>query len=268
MTTVGLLYPGRRAEDDYPRLEVLLDSDIRLPVVRTDAGEDAQRVDALLATGTADRLAAGIAELRLAGAESLVWASASGSFVYGWEGAHQQIRTLARAAGLPASSASFGFVHAVRKLGVSRVAVGATYPQDITAHFTEFLRTAGIEVVASRSSGVRTAAEAAGWGRAELLELTGAADHPAAQAVLLPDTALRTAAHLPDLEDLVGKPVLTATQVTVWEGLRLADRRTWALHLGALFARPAEAPAPAAEPRARARARAHTPRPGRKRDQP
>ncbi|MGW6457933.1 maleate cis-trans isomerase family protein [Streptomyces sp. NPDC055078] len=238
MTTVGLLYPGHSAEDDFPRLEVLLDSDIRLPVFHTDIGEDAHRVDALLEMGSDGRLAAGAAELRLAGAESLVWACTSGSFVYGWEGAHEQIRALARTAGLPASSTSFAFVHAVRALGAGRVAVGATYPADVTEHFTGFLRAAGIEVVAARASGIVTAAEVGEWGPDRVIELARAADDPAAEVLLLPDTALHTAACLMELEEAVGKPVLTANPVTVWEGLRLAGRRAWALHLGTLFAKP------------------------------
>ncbi|WP_406000641.1 decarboxylase [Streptomyces sp. NBC_00829] len=237
MTTVGLLYPGHSAEDDYPRFEVLLDSDIRLPVFHTDIGEDAHRVDALLRMGEAGRLAEGVEELRLAGAESVVWACTSASFVYGWEGAHEQIRTLARAAGLPASSTSFAFTHAVAALGAARVAVAATYPQDVTDLFTAFLKASGAEVVADRASGIVTAAEVGTWGRGEVLELARAGDHPDAEAVLLPDTALHTAAYLPELEELLGKPVLTANQVTVWEGLRLADRRAWAPKLGTLFAR-------------------------------
>ncbi|GGT14038.1 hypothetical protein GCM10010254_38270 [Streptomyces chromofuscus] len=57
------------------------------------------------------------------------------------------------------------------------------------------------------------------------------------RSVLLPDTALHTAAHIPALEKELGKPVLTANQVTVWEALRLADRRVNAPELGALFTR-------------------------------
>ncbi|MFI9587953.1 decarboxylase [Streptomyces sp. NPDC052236] len=237
MTTVGLLYPGHAAEEDYPRMEVLLDSDIRLAVVHTDIGEDAHRVDALLRMGAADRLAAGVGTLGLEGAESVVWACTSGSFVYGWEGAHEQVRALALAAGMPASSTSFGFVHAVRELGAARVAVAATYPQDITELFTAFLKASGAEVVADRASGIVTAAEVGTWGRAEVLELARAGDHPDAEVVLLPDTALHTVAYLPELEEMLGKPVLTANQVTVWEGLRLADRRTWEAKLGTLFAK-------------------------------
>lgn len=239
MTTVGLLYPGHAAEEDYPRIEVLLDSDIRLAVVHTDIGEDAHRVDALLRMGAADRLTAGVGTLRLEGAESVVWACTSGSFVYGWEGAHAQVRTLARAAGMPASSASFAFVHAVRELGVRRVAIGATYPADVTELFAEFLRAAGIEVTAVHSAGVVTAAEVGEWSSQDLTSLAeeALADAADAEALLLPDTALHTASHIETLEKHLTKPVLTANQVSVWEALRLTTRKVNAPSLGRLFIR-------------------------------
>jgi maleate cis-trans isomerase len=237
MTALGFLYPGHSAEDDYPRIEQLLGSDIRLPLVHTDIGEDAHRVDALLEMGSTARLAAGVEELRLSGAEAVVWACTSGSFVYGWEGAHEQIRSLARAAGLPASSTSFAFAHAAREIGARRVAVAATYPDDVAELFVSFLKDAGVDVVSMRGSGIITAAEVGTWGEDEVLALARAGDHPDADAVLLPDTALHTASFLPALEQALGKPVLTANQVTVWEALRLADRRVNAPTLGALFTR-------------------------------
>ncbi|MGW8062806.1 maleate cis-trans isomerase family protein [Streptomyces ziwulingensis] len=237
MTALGFLYPGHSGEDDYPRIEQLLGSDIRVDLVHTDIGEDAHRVDALREMGSAQRLAAGVAELRLAGADAVVWACTSGSFVHGWEGAHDQVRALARAAGLPASSTSFAFVHAAQEIGVRRVAIGATYPQDVAGLFADFLRAAGVEPVDVVGSGVITAAEVGTWTESQVLALARAADRPDAQAVLLPDTALHTAAHIPALERELGKPVLTANQVTVWEGLRLADRRANAPELGALFTR-------------------------------
>ncbi|MER5340142.1 MULTISPECIES: maleate cis-trans isomerase family protein [Streptomyces] len=235
MTALGFLYPGHSAEDDYPRIEQLLGSDVRLQLVHTDIGEDAHRVDALREMGSAVRLSAGVEELRLSGAEAVVWACTSGSFVYGWEGAHEQVRALARAAGLPASSTSFAFAHAVREVGARRVAIAATYPQDVADLFAAFLREAGVEVVSSRASGIITAAEVGTWGEAEVLELARAGDHVDADAVLLPDTALHTAAHLSALEKDLSKPVLTANQVTVWEALRLADRKVNAPTLGTLF---------------------------------
>ncbi|MEU6601111.1 maleate cis-trans isomerase family protein [Streptomyces flaveolus] len=237
MTALGFLYPGHSAEDDYPRIEQLLGSDIRVDLVHTDIGEDAHRLDALREMGSADRLAQGMEGLRLSGVEAVVWACTSGSFVHGWEGAQEQVRNLARLAGMPASSTSFAFVHAAREIGVRRVAVGATYPEEVTALFAEFLRAGGLEVTGARSSGIVTAAEVGTWGEEDVLTLARAADAVDAEAVLLPDTALHTAAHLSLLEKALSKPVLTANQVTVWEGLRLADRRVNAPTLGTLFTR-------------------------------
>ncbi|GAA1414284.1 aspartate/glutamate racemase family protein [Streptomyces thermospinosisporus] len=237
MTALGILYPGHSAEDDYPRIEQLLGSDVRVDVVHTDIGEDAHRVDALREMGSAERLAAGVGELRLAGADAVVWACTSGSFVLGWQGAHEQVRSLALAAGMPASSTSFAFVNAAREIEVRRVAVGATYPDDVADLFADFLRAGGLEVTGVRSSGIITAAEVGTWGEEEVFALARAADRPDAEALLLPDTALHTAAHIPALEKDLGKPVLTANQVTVWEGLRLADRRVNAPSLGSLFTR-------------------------------
>ncbi|MGW7006804.1 maleate cis-trans isomerase family protein [Streptomyces sp. NPDC054933] len=236
---VGFLYPGYSAEDDYPRLERLLATSgppVRLPLVHTDIGEDAHRVDALREMGSAARLADGARQLAGAGVRAVVWACTSASFVFGWAGAREQVRELSRTAGLPASSTSFAFAHAVRALGAHRVAVAATYPEDVAGHFAAFLKEAGAEVVSSTGSGIITAAEVGTWGRAEVLRLARSGDHPDADAVLLPDTALHTAAWLGDLEAEVGKPVLTANQVTVWEGLRLIGADRVRSGLGTLFA--------------------------------
>ncbi|MEC4015204.1 decarboxylase [Streptomyces sp. H27-D2] len=233
---VGFLYPGYSAEDDYPRLQAMLGGGVRLPLVHTDIGVDAHRVDDLLEMGSAARLAAGVEELKARGATAVVWACTSASFVFGWEGARSQVRELSATAGLPASSTSFAFAHAIQALGLDRVAIAATYPEDVAQLFTGFLKSAGAEVVSMRGSGIITAAEVGAWGRSEVLQLARGGDHPEAQAVLLPDTALHTAAYLADLERELGKPVLTANQVTVWEGLRLLDRTLARPDLGALFA--------------------------------
>ena len=55
------------------------------------------------------------------------------------------------------------------------------------------------------------------------------------QAVLIPETALHTTELLGELERLLGKPVLTATQVTIWRALDQLDRRPTRSGLGTLF---------------------------------
>ena len=69
-----------------------------------------------------------------------------------------------------------------------------------------------------------------------MLDFAAAADHADAQAVLLPDTALHTVDLLDALDARVGKPVLTANQVSIWQGLRLAGQDERRKGFGALFA--------------------------------
>jgi maleate cis-trans isomerase len=235
VTVVGFLYPGHAAEDDYPTAERLLGGDVSLPVVHTD-GEDLHAVAELLDLGRADRLAAGAAQLREYRPDAVLWACTSGSFVFGPEGAAEQVRGLAEAAGVPASSTSFAFVEAARALGVRRVAVAASYPAGVAEHFGIFLAAAGLEVVGLVAGGIRTAAEVGALPEDGVLRLATAHDHPDADAVLVPDTAMRTVALVDRLEAHLGKPVLTANQVTIWEGLRLAGDSRHRTGLGALFA--------------------------------
>lgn len=242
---VGLLYPGHAAEDDYPALQHLLGLEAELRVVHTSVGEDAHRVDALLDLGSAERLAEGARELaggarELAGTgvDAVIWACTGGSFVFGWEGAGVQVEQLSRVAGVPASSTSFAFVNAAATLGVRRVAVAATYPDDVAEHFARFLGAAGIEVLGLTGRGIVTAADVGTLGRDAVLRLATQGDHPGADAVLLPDTALHTVAWLDEMERLLGKPVLSANQVTVWEGLRLAGHRHPHRGAGTLFRTP------------------------------
>lgn len=257
MTTLGFLYPGHFAEDDFPRMEILLDTTVRLVVHHTEAADGAYRADAPHASGEPERFVAGVEELRRAGVESVVRASTGGSFTYGWDGAREQAAAVAQQAGVPASSTSIGFVHAVRELGAARVAVAATYPQDIADAFAAFLASAGVEVAATHAAGLAGAQEAAEWGPERLRELVTAADVPEADVVLVPDAALHTAAYVGELEKALGKPVLTANQIAVREGLRLAGRRAWAPGLGALFAGRESAPAPVAPAPVWGEGRAH-----------
>ncbi|HET7387057.1 MAG TPA: maleate cis-trans isomerase [Nocardioidaceae bacterium] len=233
---VGLLYPGYGAEDDFPALEARLAGRLRLPLVHTSVGEDAHRVDALLDLGGPERLAAGGRVLLEHRPDSVMWACTSGSFVFGWDGAHEQVGLLAEQVGLPVSSTSLAFVHALAALGATRVSVAASYPQEVAERFVEFLAKGGVEVLGMDSHGIYTAAQVGTLGRDQVLAMVRGADRPDADAILVPDTAMHSLAWVAGFEDAVGKPVLTANQVTVWEGLRICDRQTRLPDLGALFA--------------------------------
>lgn len=241
MPTAGFIYPDHAAEDDYPFAERLFEHRVALPV-RHIYGTDLHAVPELLDLGSERRLAEGAALLAGDEPDSVVWACTSGSFVYEWDGAHEQVEKLAAAAGKPASSTSFAFVRAAEALGVRRVAVAASYPEDVARYFVEFLAVGGIEIVSMTSEGIDTAAEVGRLSPEAVIRLAAHHDHPDADALLIPDTAMRTLGVIPAIEEKLGKPVLTANQVTIWEGLRLAGNVPHTDRLGALFraARPPE----------------------------
>jgi maleate cis-trans isomerase len=238
MATVGLLYPGHSAEDDFGALVSRAGGTVRLPVVITSVGEDAHRVDALLDLGRAERLTDGVALLAGENPDAVMWACTSGSFVFGPDGAREQASGVAAAAGVPASSTSIAFVDAVRHLGLRRVAVAASYPDDVAEHFVRFLSADGVEVVSMGSHGIVTAAEVGTLDPERVIAMVTAADHPDAEAVLVPDTAMHTLAIVDQLEAAIGKPVLTANQVTVWKGLQLVGPVPVLAGFGALFGEP------------------------------
>ncbi len=226
---VGILYPGHSAEDDYPRAERMLAASVSLPVVHTTVGVDTHEIEALIDTGSPERLREGASRLAPMAPHAAMWACTSGSFVYGLEGARRQAAAVADQLGVPVSSTSLAFAAAITALGIERVAIGATYPDDLAALFRTFLGDAGIEVVAVGTLGIMDASEGGTLTRERVLDLARANRHPDAQAILLPDTALHTMEWLAELQGVAGVSVLTANQVTIWQGLRLAGHPAGAL---------------------------------------
>ena len=236
MTTLGFLYPGFGAEDDYPFLQTLMPDDVQIELVHTSVGVDAHEVDALLDLGKSERLLEGAEALRHHDLDSILWACTSGSFVFGLEGAQAQAAEVGEALGIPASSTSLAFVAAIHAIGAKRVAIAATYPEDVSRHFRQLLEDAGIEVVSLVSHDIETAALAGELDDDGVVALALSNNPDDADVVLLPDTAMHSARIIGRLEEALGKPVLTANLVTLWQALQIAGRSLAVPQLGTLFA--------------------------------
>jgi maleate isomerase len=142
----------------------------------------------------------------------------SGSFVRGLAG-ERRIRAVMRAAGAPAAVTTSGaLLDALAHLGVREVAVASPYVADVAARLDAFLHEAGIRVLAHRGLGLSDHI----WqvSRRTVRDLVLAADHDAAPAVFVSCTNLPTFDLVAELEDALGKPVLTANQVSLWAALR------------------------------------------------
>ncbi len=232
---IGFLYPGHAAEDDYPLMGSLIEPHAEVHLVHTEFLEDAHTVEELSEMGGVGRLTKGAEALAGSGIESVLWTSTSASFVLGLDGIRQQIDVLEKLLGVPASTTAMAFARAVKAIDAKTVAIAATYPEDIAQRFCQFLNHFDIDVVHLSSRGIITATEVGTLGREDVIDFAIANTRENADALLIPDTALHSAAWLTDLEQATGKPVLTANQVSFWEALRLCGKLTPRSGLGKLF---------------------------------
>ncbi|MGV9296396.1 maleate cis-trans isomerase family protein [Amycolatopsis sp. NPDC003676] len=239
---IGLLYPTRDcAEDDFTALAGCLDA---RPGVEFAYVPWARRVverenvqTAVRELSEPDRLVQAAAAFTTS-PRVVSWACTSCSFIDGVAVAKTQTDALTDALGVPASSTSLAFLAAAHRLGLERVALASVYAPEITDAFAAFLAEEDISTVHAVSADAGSDRDLAAWDSARIRDLVDSAASSDAQAVLLPETALHTAPLLAELEKLAGKPVLTATQATLWHCLTLLGRPAAGPGLGTLLAHP------------------------------
>ncbi|MGH3088432.1 MAG: maleate cis-trans isomerase family protein [Rubrobacteraceae bacterium] len=161
-----------------------------------------------------------VRDLAIASPEVIAYACASGSFVEGLAGEARLRAAMEEAGAKRAVTTSGALLEALQALDAKRVAVGTPYDGEVTERLSRFLAEAGRDTVSNAFLGLtgdifRVSADS-------VRALAIAVDRPEADAVFLSCTNLRTFRVLPELEKELGKPVLSANQVTMWAALRAA----------------------------------------------
>lgn len=113
---------------------------------------------------------------------------------------------------------------ALAQVGARRLAVLTPYQPALHAQLLGLLEDEGHDIVAEQALGLSDDAEISAVSRASLVELACAADHADADALLIACSALRVCVPglLDELEDRLGKPVVSSQQAFLWQLLRLA----------------------------------------------
>jgi maleate isomerase len=150
----------------------------------------------------------------------VAYACTSGSFINGLAGERGLVGAM-RGAGAPVAVTTSGaLLAALAALRVERVAVATPYVENVTIRLHDFLAEAGVRTVSGAHLGLdRDIWKVPYETTAGLIREADSAD---AQAVFVSCTNLPTYDLIAPLEQDLGKPVLTANQVTVWAALRLA----------------------------------------------
>ncbi|MET9200316.1 Asp/Glu/hydantoin racemase [Gordonia sp. NPDC003585] len=145
------------------------------------------------------------------------YACASGSFVYGLAGAVELSNCMRAAGAAQAVTTSEAMLRALDVLDVGRLAVATPYTSALTALLCDFVAESGRSVVAHAELGRDHEIWTIPYGATA--DLIRAADHPEADAIFVSCTNLWTYDILAEMEAELGKPVLSANQVTAWATL-------------------------------------------------
>lgn len=159
--------------------------------------------------------------LASADVDVIVLGATAPSFLKGLGYDLEVTRRIEQASGKPATTTSTALVKALVKLGISRVALGAAYDDRVNGIAKDFLEASGIQVVNAKGLGMVDNLAVGRLDDSSALELAREIDRPDADAIVLACTNWKTMGVIEQLEQELGKPVLSTTQVSIWAALRM-----------------------------------------------
>ena len=235
---IGFIVPSGGPEADYYRFEESYAGAYKLYITISRVGGESGNdhdVNALKETGQIEWILEAAERLTSFSPDVYHWACTSASFVRGRAYAMQQAKAITHATHKPASSTSLGFAIAAQSCGLSKVSILATYPEPIARLFQGFLGEFGIETVSMDWLGALSGWDASKLQAAVICKRASEVMHPNSEALLIPDTALPSLHFIEALESELGRPVITANAVTLWDALRLCDRQPSLTGMGQLL---------------------------------
>jgi maleate isomerase len=197
--------------------------DVSLHVTRIPYVPMAATIEMAVHISDPTLVAAGVTDVHAVSPLVTAYACTSGSFVGGLAGEAALVAAMTDAGAPAAVTTSGALLTALRHLDLTRIATATPYTADLTAGLSGFLAEAGIEVVAASGLGLTSDIWTVPYDvTAGLVRDTDTDD---AQAVFISCTNLPTYDVIATLEAELGKPVLTANQVTIWSALTVIDRK-------------------------------------------
>ena len=230
---IGVLYPADGDLDD--ELWKLIPDGVSLYMTRTAPAKGELTYEVVIAEAVSGDLEVAAQLLCTIELDCLVFLCTAASFIGGAGYDQKLVQRLRDVSGLPSTTTSTALVEALRTLEVSRLSLVAPYPEEITNQLVYFLRGNEFEVLHSHSLDIQISTDIGSVSPMDIYRLVRKADHEAAQAIFVSCSALRTVEILQALEHDLGKPVLSANQVSLWHSLVLCGVRQPMPNLGKLY---------------------------------
>ncbi|WP_198586832.1 maleate cis-trans isomerase family protein [Glycomyces xiaoerkulensis] len=150
--------------------------------------------------------------------EVVAYLCSSGSFVNGIDYERSLVKAICDAGAPDAVTTSGALAEVLEQLDVHRISVLTPYDADLTARLHDFLAELGVETLSSDHLGLGGGIWKVNY--RTIAERIIAANHPDAEAIFVSCTNLPTYDLIEPLEAGLGKPVLTANQLTMWASLK------------------------------------------------
>lgn len=138
------------------------------------------------------------------------------SFWLGCEWDSKTKSAMKEATGAAAFTAAGTLIGALRAMSISRVSIAAPFPREVGDRTIQYIQRNLIQVVGSSFLGIRDNAKIADIAPETVVQLVHAANHPDAEAVVVPGGNMPCMALVDRLECELGKPVVTTNQAGMW----------------------------------------------------
>lgn len=190
---------------------------VSLHLTRTPHEDLPVGVEQAMAVGDASAVAEATRAVTIVEPAVVAYGCTSGSFVRGRAG-ESALRDAMVAAGAPRAVTTSGAMsRALEALGVTSVALVTPYPEAVGTRLADYLAECGVAVTGTRNMGLTGRIWEVPYDVTADLVRTTAAD--GGDAVFVSCTNLPSYDVIAPLEAELGRPVLTANQVTMWAAL-------------------------------------------------
>lgn len=162
----------------------------------------------------------GARQLSTAQPDVIAFACTAGSFLGGSEWEQALHARLEAAAGCPAVTTSGAFVSALRHLGVERAVLATPYSDEINERERAYMVACGIDVTAVGGLDITESVRIGQCAPEAARDLVLGLDDSGADGVFVSCTNFRTIDVIDELEERLGKPVVTSNQATLWSCLQ------------------------------------------------
>jgi maleate isomerase len=197
------------------------------------------RIDPESIHRTQDELERESRSLASADVDVIVLGATAPSFLHGVGYDRELIARIESATGKRATTTSTAMLAALRALGARRIGLGSAYDATVNGIAAAFLEANGLQVLRREGLGYVDNLEVGRLAPETALEVARRVDDPQADAVLLACTNWRSLHAVEPLEAELGKPVVTTTQASLWQALRMVGHTGGLPGYGCLFDRPA-----------------------------